>query len=68
VDSNKTLYAKWDFNVGMNLPGDAVIRTEYFSLTGAQLESIDQSGLYIVKKIYESGKTEVLKQFIKHAN
>jgi hypothetical protein len=52
----------------MNLPGDAVIKTEYFSLTGAQLESIDQSGLYIVKKIYESGKTEVLKQFIKYAN
>ena len=70
VDSNKTLYAKWEENppVGINFPSDAVIKTEYFSLTGTQLESIDQSGLYIVKKIYESGKTEVLKQFIKHAN
>jgi len=68
VNNNTTLYAKWDVGVGMNLPGDAVIKTEYFSLTGAQLESIDQSGLYIVKKIYESGKTEVLKQFIKYAN
>ncbi len=68
VNSNTTLYAKWDVGVGMNLPSDAVIKTEYFSLTGAQLESIDQSGLYIVKKIYESGKTEVLKQFIKYAN
>jgi hypothetical protein len=68
VDSNMTLYVDWDLDVGMNLPSDAVIKTEYFSLTGTRLESIDQSGLYIVKKIYESGKTEVLKQFIKHAN
>ncbi|NLK47327.1 MAG: hypothetical protein GX296_00790 [Bacteroidales bacterium] len=70
VDSNTTLYAKWQQDVGVGIypSNDVVVKTEYFSLVGVQLEKVDQTGLYIVKKVYDSGRVEVLKQYIKHMN
>jgi len=64
------LYAKWQQDVGVGIYpfNDAVVKTEYFSLAGVQLEKVDQTGLYIVKKVYDSGRVEVLKQYIKHVN
>jgi hypothetical protein len=46
------------------LENDAVVAVQYYNLQGVRMEILPK-GLYIVKKIYKSGKTSVSKTFSK---
>lgn len=44
---------------------EATIATEYYNLQGQMITSPQPGNIYLVKKTYESGKTQVVKQFVK---
>ena len=48
----------------VNLQGDKVVATEYYNLMGVKVAQPDRGNIYVVKTIFESGKTSVVKQFI----
>jgi hypothetical protein len=49
----------------LNIIGDKVIKTEYYTLQGVKIQQPAVEGIYIVKKVYESQKAEVSKVFYK---
>lgn len=61
VIANTTLYAKWDTGTGINTVADELISTECFTLQGQRLERPVENGIYLIRKSYASGKTEVVK-------
>lgn len=65
VSSNLTLYAGWDPGTGLNAANNTVINTEYFTLQGVKVDRPIENGVYLMKRSYISGKTEVIKAFYK---
>ena len=47
---------------GLDLKGDKVISTEYYNLQGVKIAQPSKGSIYLTKKIFESGKTSVVKQ------
>ena len=45
----------------LNLSGEKVIATEYYNLQGVKIAQPAQGNIYLLKKIFESGKTQVEK-------
>jgi len=50
----------------LNLPNDKVIATEYYNLMGVKVAQPARGNIYVIKTIFESGKTSVVKQFIEN--
>jgi len=48
----------------LNLPNDKVVATEYYNLMGVKTAQPAKRNIYVVKTLFESGKTSVVKQFI----
>ena len=46
----------------LNTSGEKVVATEYYNLQGMRIAQPQNNSIYIVKSIYESGKTSVVKQ------
>ena len=50
----------------LNLPDDKVVATEYYNLMGVKVAQPAKGNIYVIKTIFESGKTSVVKQFIEN--
>jgi len=50
----------------LNLPNDKVVATEYYNLMGVKVAQPAKGNIYVIKTIFESGKTSVVKQFIEN--
>ena len=46
----------------LDLNGEKVVATEYYNLQGVKIAQPQSGSAYIIKSIYESGKTQVVKQ------
>ncbi len=49
---------------GIDVANDQVIETRYYNLQGIEIPEPATNGIYLVKKIYESKKVEIVKTFI----
>lgn len=45
-------------------PNDQVVATRYYTIQGVEVKSPASTGIYIVRKLYASGKTQAVKQLI----
>lgn len=62
VTSDIILYAKWESATSLNsVEGDIIVKVEYYTLQGLKIEQPELNNIYIVKKIYASQKTEIVK-------
>jgi len=50
----------------INLSNDKVVAIEYYNLMGVKVAQPVRGNIYLVKTIFESGKTKVVKQFIEN--
>jgi hypothetical protein len=50
---------------GPNDALDAVVDTKYYTLQGVEVKAPLEDGIYIVKKVYESARTKVVKTWIR---
>jgi len=48
----------------VNPADDKAVSTEYYTLTGVKVAQPSKGNIYVVKTVFESGKTSVVKQFI----
>jgi len=48
----------------LNLPNDKPVTTEYYNLMGVKVAQPAGGNIYVVKTVFESGKTSVIKQII----
>ena len=50
----------------LDLPADKVVATEYYNLMGVKVAQPAGGNIYVIKTVFESGKTSVVKQLIKN--
>ena len=50
----------------LNLSNDKVVATEYYNLMGVKVARPAKGNIYVIKTVFESGKTSVVKQFIEN--